>query len=155
MQTPPSKFRFSLRALFVATAFVALGLGALKYPFEWVLFGVDLAVALSVVFALVSALVSAGSRRLYWAAYTASAFAFLLMGTEPTLTFLPPKLLNIICEAMHPMYVPIDRVSFESLDMESAGFFLEIANRLGVVVFSTVAAYIIPWLVQRGQKPPP
>lgn len=76
------------------------------------------------------------------------------MGVRPTLTFLPGNLLAVICKVMHPMYVPIDRVAFESLDLEGAGFFMEIANRLGVVVFSTAAAYIIPWLVQRGQKSP-
>lgn len=29
-----------------------------------------------------------------------------------------------------------------------------ILNRLVLVVVSTIAAYTIPWLVQRGQKPP-
>jgi|PlaIllAssembly_1097288.scaffolds.fasta_scaffold233197_2 hypothetical protein len=155
MQNQPSTLRFSLRAMFIWTAFVALGLAALKYPFAWVAFVVDLAIGFSVVFALVSALASMDSGRLFWAAYAASVpVIFFISPINITTSFLPPEWVNILAETIHPTDIQLERVAFDFLEVDAARNFLLIANRLSAVMFSAVAAYIIPWLVQRGKKPP-
>ena len=139
--------------MFVWTAFVALGLAALKYPFAWVVVVVNTAVVASVVFALVSALASVGSRRLFWAAYAASGVVVLVISPAEISTFLPDDLANIMCRAMIPQDIPVERLGY-GFELDATQNWMLIADRLSVVVGSTAAAYIIPWLVQWGQKPP-
>jgi hypothetical protein len=145
MQNQPSRFHFSLRAVFIWTTFVALGLAALKYPFIWVGVVVNLAVAYSVVFALISALVNRGDRRLFWATYAATVPAIVLLSQNYFTPLLPQRWMRSFYMAIH---------ATDMVEDGSDVFFMQLVEELCLVVFSAIAAYIIPWLVQRGQKQP-
>lgn len=148
MRDQPSIPRYSLRTSFIGLAFVGLGLLALMRPFDWVLLIVNLAVSYSIVFALVSALASTGSRRLVAATYAATALTMFLSGQMFYSRLLPDRWVETVYVAMH---APSDPAVWNA---DNAGAFCAILDRLCVVVLSTVAAYIIPWLVQRGNMPP-
>ena len=137
-------FRFSLRAIFICTTLVGIGVLTLKYPYSWVLCLVNLAVAFSIVFALISAVAGTGNRRLFHASYGLAAVTVLLMTREYELSFLPIEWLETIYSAIHSE----NGWRVESFDTET--WFVYIAWRWEVVVLSTAAACIIPWLVKRG-----
>ncbi len=147
MQNKPSTFRFSLRALFMVTAFVGLGLLALMYPLHWVPFAITLAVAFLFAYSIVAVLASKGSRRLFWAAFAATAAAILLLSENIFSQFLPHDWMTSIFLHLHPT----DEMGVQNRDADMG--FVQTVNRLLTITISTVAAYIIPWLVQRGQKP--
>lgn len=151
MPNQPSTFRFTLRALFIVTAFVGLGLLALKYPNAsrpWV----NMSVVLLVAYASISALVRTGTRRLFWAAFAVTAATALLACQSHLLmgpiTYLPSSWFSSLAQALHPPRGP------GGLDTPATYSCTQITHLLSIIVLSTAAAYIIPWLVQRGQKPP-
>lgn len=140
--------RFSLRAIFIGTALVGIGVLTLKYPYSWVLSLVNLAVAFSIVFALISAVAGTGSRRLFHATYGLAAVTVLLM-TEMFLSpFLPNDWIGHFYIVSHPM----DTLSIDNADAEM--YFVQIIRRWELVVLSTAAAYTIPWLVTRRHTAP-
>ena len=146
MQNQPSTFRFSLRALFVCTAFVGLGLLALKYPSDWLLMLVNLAVAFSIVYALISAWVNMGGHRLFWGAYAATAVTLLISKFD-----VPETVVEVVWSVMHSGSTLRYVNPFGEL-VRTATWFARVLDFLFVLAISSVAAYIIPWLVQRGQK---
>ncbi|MBC8870167.1 MAG: hypothetical protein H8E44_12160 [Planctomycetes bacterium] len=144
MQNQPNTLRFTLRALFICTAFVGLGLAALLRPFAWVLMIVQVVVLLLVVYAFVSALVSTGNRRLFWAAFaaTATAAGFLhFLGVPHQYG----KWLWWVLHGEDP------HPAATGQGAPSSAFRL-ILQDFYVIAVSTAAAYIIPWLVQRRQE---
>lgn len=132
-----------MRALFMLTVFVGLGLLALKYPSAWMHMIVKVAVLLLVVYAFISALVSTGNRRLFWAAFAATAVAFMLMSENFLAQFLPYEWTNSIFLRLHPA----DEMGVQNREANVA--FAIMLNRLCLILISTIAAYLIPWLVQR------
>jgi len=144
MQNQPSTIQFSLRALFVSVAFVGLALLALKYPTAWVLLVAQVALLLLVVYAVIAAVVSTGSRRLFWLAFTVSAAASIF-GNHVAVPY----------PGMYWLWGMLQpRVPTSSLVTEPELNFRQLLGVLYIITVSTIAAYIIPWLVQRGQKPP-
>ena len=148
MQNHPSTFRFTLRALFICTAFVSIGLLALMHPLYWVPFAITLAVAFLFAYSIVAVLASTDHRRLFWAAFAATAAAILLMSESIFPQLLPHDWMTGIFLQLHPT----DEMGVQNRDADMA--FAQIVNRLLTIPISTVAAYIIPWLVQRGRTPP-
>lgn len=143
MQDQPSTFRFSLRALFVYTTLAGLGLAGLMYASPWVVLSLTLVVAFLFCYAVVAVLAASGNRRLFWAAFAATAVTLRFGFKEP------PNLVTIrLWELLFPGTAP-HAVHFP--DYEDVCSF---ATLLSVLVVSITTAYIIPWLVQRGQKPP-
>lgn len=162
MEHQPNTFRFSLRALFVCTTFVGVGLLAIKYPSPISDLVVTVATLLLLASAIAIALLTTGSRRGFWATF--AVFSFVLL-QHPEVV--PPGLSHQLWKVVHrDMDVPITPrsslplppPSFSSDDLgESVSrsiAFRDILFHCSVLVFSTAAAYIVPWLVQRGQKPP-
>lgn len=142
MQNQPSTLQFSLRALFIVTAFVGLGLLALKYPSPWALLVVSLAVLLLFAYAVVASLVSTGNRRLFWAAFAATAVTRLL----GQYTIVPYDCIQWLWVVLHPPGPHSDPA------YSGGTTFHAICANLSVVVVSTIAAYLIPWLVRRGKQ---
>lgn len=147
MQNQSSTFPFTWLAFANCAAFAGLGLLALKLPSPWMLLIVDLTVVFVVAYALVSVLVvSTGSRqKLFWAAFFAAFVASSLLLESPYSSRLPYVFVKWLLMLLHP--------SPSKLAGGESEYFFIIAGRLFVVMISTAAAYIIPWLVQRGQKP--
>jgi hypothetical protein len=143
MQNQPGTFRFSLRAMFICTAFVALGVLALMHASPWVELVLALVVVLLFAYSIVAVLATTGSRRLFWAAFAATAF-MLCFGVKE----LPDQCVGWLWDVLYPNTEPW-AVSFPSLDD-----LRNVATRLFHLVVSTAAAYILPWLVQRGRQPP-
>ena len=142
MQNQPSVIRFTLRALFICTAFVGLGLSALMYPFDWVLLIVNLVVVLLVTYAFIRVLACTGNRRLVGVCFMAASMLLIFN------VYVPPfshELTLRLCEVLH---------GEASIGTKEKQYFLPIARRLYLIVLSTAAAYFVPWIAQRGQKPP-
>ena len=146
--------RYSLRDMFIWTTIGALGLAALKYPFSWVAFVVNLAFGLSVAFALVSALANTRSRRLFSSAYAASAVVMFFIFPVNYATLLPAEWIDWLLHTVSPANIPVERVTIETMVLDPTYNFTVIANRLGLVVFSLVAAFAFSWLVRQTREPP-
>jgi hypothetical protein len=140
MQDQPSRFRFSLRALFVSTAFVGLGLYALKCPSPWLPLVLGTVIVFLFCYAVVAVLASTGSRRLFWA-----AFATMVVTLQFGVKELPME-----CSMLIWHFLPVPN-AYQELTVPWP-LLHNIASLLSMLAISTVAAYIIPRLVQRGQE---
>ena len=145
MQNQPSTFRFTLRALFICTAFVGLGLLAMKYP-SLAVTPVQLAVVLLVAYAVIAALVHTGTSRLFWGAFAVAAVIWLV-----SRFYVPDEYVRFVWMMNHPEALALQ--PWERITQGTEKALIEVLHCLFAVLVSTVAAYIIPWLVQRGQKP--
>ena len=144
MQNQPSTFRFSLRAMFICMAFMGFGMAALRYPHSWVMLILGMVAVLLFAYAAVVVLATAGRRRLYWAAFAATAVSVYFLRR----TVVPVDLCRQLGKALS---VPV--ASTDPLYRQDLCFY-DVAVLLHLLTVSTLAAYIIPWLVQRGQKQP-
>lgn len=144
MDEPVSTFRFSLRGLFVTTAFVGFGLAALRYPYSPVLLILGSITVLLFAYAAVMVLASTGRRRLFWAAFATTAVAVYSVRR----TVVPVDLCRQLARVLSVPVISTDPSYRQDLSFNDVVFLLHL------LMVSTLAAYIIPWLVQRGQKPP-
>jgi drug/metabolite transporter (DMT)-like permease len=130
--------------LFICTAFVGVGLLALMYPFHWVAMTVQLAAVLVVAYAFIAALASTGTRRLFWAAFAATAIVFLF----GQILSVPYECTIMLWNALHPADPHNGLASDIFIDQDVP--FHSIRANLYVLVVSTAAAYLLPWLAKRG-----
>ena len=151
MRDQPSTFRFNLWALFVCTTFVGLGLAALRYASPWGRCTADFALMGFVTYAFVAAVASTGSRRLFWAAFAASACVSLFVGLSLGPYRPSVWLWDVIRPAEHEAAAAIRSGQRAGADTQA---FDAIFRDIFVIAVAIVAAYTIPWLVQRGQEPP-
>ena len=140
MQNEKSTFRFSLRALFVCMASVALGVVALKGHSPWTSIALSLVVIFLISYASVAVLAGTGSRRLFWAAFATTAVMFQFGFKE-----LPMDCAVWLWFLLFPD---------TDVHMKLSGPFTDfhnIATLLSQLLVSTVFGFVIPWLVQRGR----
>ena len=104
-----------------------------------------------VTYAFVAAVASTGSRRLFWAAFAASACVSLFVGLSLGPYRPSVWLWDVIRPAEHEAAAAIRSGQRAGADTQA---FDAIFRDIFVIAVATVAAYIIPWFVQRGQKPP-
>ena len=143
MHHEPSTFQFSLRAMFIYTTLVALGLLGLMYTAPWVVLLLWIVVVLLFSYAIVAVLASSGNRRLFWAAFATTAVALRFSVNETP---------NLVKDWLWGVLFP-DTPAYVS-HFPSYDDVCDFARLLFVLAVSTTAAHIIPWLVQRGQEPP-
>ena len=147
MQNQPSTFRFTLRAMFICTAFAGLGLVVLKDSNDRMPIIVNLAVELLIVYAIIAALARTGRRRLFWAAFAATAVLIFINDKGIYRGFFYELAGELWALTLQHLLIP------GGAHQDQWTAFLFIGDRLCLILISTAAAYIIPWLVQRGQKP--
>lgn len=137
-------FRFSLRGLFVCAAFVGLGLLALMNPHNWVLSLLTLTHSALFVYAVVVVLASTGARRLFWAAFASS----MLLADVAYFDAWQAEFSNQLTALLHPDLD--DGLAFGPEDP----FYVcsSLLSQFLTLAVSVVLAYVIPYLVQRGQK---
>jgi len=140
MQDQPSTFRSGLPALFICIAVVGLWLLCRVAPHPWLVLIINLVLAFSVAYALISVLVSTGNRRLSSAAFAATAVVLLSIQLPITECFSQHyRLLLWFKMLVHDNYSPHNYL------------IRGLHDRLFVIMLSVAAAYLLPWIVQRGQ----
>jgi hypothetical protein len=145
MTDKPSHPGFSLTTLLLWTAFAGLGCLAVKYPSVWVMHLINMTLVFLFAYATGAAFVCGGSRRLFWVVFCSSLLLVLLIGQPAEW-----RSVGQISAWMHPdVDEPSSFGGTRSIQYYNC---TTVIGRLITPVLSTIAAYIIPWLVQRTQK---
>ena len=155
MQDQPSTYRFSLRALFVCTAFMGLGLLAVRYPCALADQLLNLVLSLLYPSAVALAFLTRGGPRRFWATF--AIFAVALGWSQNALPAVatdwfwwlfhkPDSFEGILAYQLHiDPYVDYP----DSLTELNPVSFRDVLWRLLIVACSTTAAYVIPRLTRR------